>query len=560
LDLLVGAGVSDLADALRLWPEVLEELAREHSVGDDGAALARALNYAVNLIDPKTDGVVPASTSTPARPANAPSTPAGAATSYQRPPVVAVLGHVDHGKTTLLDAIRGTSTREAGGITQRASASEVTHQGRRVTLLDTPGHAAFSSMRSRGAEVADVVVLVVALDDGVRPQTLEALEHVKRTGSAFVVALTKSDAPGADAERVLADLAGRGVLVEAYGGDVLAVEVSAKEGTGLEELLDSVLLVTDATLDLTAAPSGPASGWVLDSWVDRGRGTSATLLVTSGELLRGDVVASGTSWGKLRTLEGTPFSGGAVVVTGLDSLPTPGERFEVLSAKDAQELVSARARHLARVEAAKGLGAKRFGTDPKVLELVLKASSSATLEVLTSVVKGLRTPGGVDLTVVRATSGVLAESDLLEGTTLVLFDVRASAALLRQAAALGVDVVTSDVIYRLSEALTDALDALKDPVYEDVVTGQLEVVALFKSSSVGTIAGCVVRDGSVRRDSSVRVLRGGREILRSSVKTLQRERQGVTEVRSPLECGASLGTDDLEISDLLEVLTPTRVG
>jgi translation initiation factor IF-2 len=498
-----------------------------------------------------------------------------------RPPVVTVLGHVDHGKTTLLDAIRQTNVvdGESGGITQHIGAYQVEQDGRKVTFLDTPGHEAFTAMRARGAQATDLAVLVVAADDGVMPQTREAIDHARAAGVPILVALNKMDKPNAQPERVKQQLADVGLTVEEWGGDVILVPVSAKMKRGIDDLLENILLVTDVA-DLKSNPGRPAVGTVIESQLDPHRGPMATLLVQAGTLRVGDALLIGAISGRVRAMmdhrgvkvEEAPPSM-PVQVMGLSDVPRPGDTFEVMeSEREARAIAEERAerRRLAQVRPARPRVLSldevfsRFQAG-EVLELnvVFKADVQGSVE---PIVNSLAELGSEDLKVNILHQGIgnISESDVMlaaaSDAIVIGFNVDVDAAARRLAAHEGVDIRQYDIIYRLVDDIDRALRGMLEPEYHDVVIGHAEVRAVFNIRRRGNVAGCYVSDGEVTRNAMVRVLRRDEELFVGSLDSLKRFQEDVSEVKAGFECGISVaGFDDFQEGDVLEFYRRERV-
>jgi translation initiation factor IF-2 len=502
-----------------------------------------------------------------------------------RPPVVTVMGHVDHGKTLLLDRIRHSNVAEGepGGITQRIGAYQVERDGKLVTFIDTPGHEAFTAMRARGAKVTDVVVLVVAADDGVMPQTIEAIDHARAAGVPIVVAINKIDRPDADPERVKQQLAEHGLVPEAWGGDTLVAEVSALESTGIDELIDHILLMAELE-DLKANPEGRARGVVLEARLDVGRGPVATVIVQRGTLRVGDVAVAGFAWGRVKAMlddkgeqvkEASPST--PVQVLGLSEPPQAGDQFRVTpDAVSARQLAEARQRRQrAQVHAAapgpQGGGPARLedlfaeiqrgGT--ATLNVVLKADSQGTLEALTSSLQKLEREE-VRLSFVHRGVGGITESDvqlaLASGATIIGFGVRPDRRARELAAERGVEIRTYEVIYKLIEDLEAAVVGMLAPEIEEVVTGEAEVRAVFRVPRVGAVAGCYVRHGTITRGAKVRFLRDGVVIWKGTISSLKRFKDDVREVQAGFECGVGLSDfQDLKEGDVIETYDEREV-
>jgi len=488
----------------------------------------------------------------------------------ERPPVVTVLGHVDHGKTSLLDAIRSTNvtSREAGGITQHIGAYQIEHNGRKVTFLDTPGHEAFTAMRARGAQVTDVAVLVVAADDGVQPQTIEAISHAKAAGVPIVVALNKIDRPDSNTDQVKAQLAEHGVTIEEYGGDTPLVPVSAKTKQGIEDLVETVLLVADVA-ELKADPDRPAIGRVIEAHLDKGRGPVATVLVQTGTLERGDLVVAGTTFGKVRAMVddklknvGRAEPSRPVEILGLPEVPEAGDVLRVVpDEKAARALVAQNAR-----ERAAGMAAERPATldemfaqvkegRAKELKIVLKADVQGSLEAIKSALAKIP-QDEVTLAVIHDAVGDITESDLTlaaaSGAVVVGFNTKMEAPARRVADSTKVDVRQYKVIYELLEDVQKALTGMLEPEMVESTLGHAEVLQLFTAGKT-TIAGCRVADGVIRRGAQARVLRGGQAVYDGKVGTLRRMKDDVREVTVGLECGIVLENfNDEQVGDVVE--------
>ncbi len=498
-----------------------------------------------------------------------------------RPPVVAILGHVDHGKTSLLDVIRSSHVQEheAGGITQHIGAYQVEHHGRKITFLDTPGHEAFTAMRARGAQGADIAVLVVAADDGVMPTTKEALAHVQAAHVPVVVALNKIDRPNANPERVKRQLADIGLVPDEWDGDVLVVPVSAKEKIGLEDLLEAILLVADDT-EIVADPTAPAAGTVLEGKLDRNRGPVATLLVQNGTLRQGDVVIAGTSYGRIRAMFdefGKPIKKAEpsqpVTVTGLSEAPEPGDTFTVVAKEKEARAIVAERKQQAEAAARRGpqtlsldeIFAQFQAGDVKDLNLIVKVDVAGSLEPIVNSLEDLNV-SDIGVRILHAEVGNITESDIMlaiASSAIVLgFNVRVDPAAQALADSNGVDIRTYNVIYKLIEDVELALKGMLEPVYEDVVIGTAEVRAVFKVPRAGRIAGCYIREGEARRNAQARVKRKGQVIYENgTVSSLRRFDEDVREVRAGFECGVGLsGFDAFQEGDVIEFTVRQRVN
>jgi translation initiation factor IF-2 len=499
----------------------------------------------------------------------------------ERPPVVTVMGHVDHGKTSLLDAIRQTQVAagEAGGITQHIGAYQVAHDGKTLTFLDTPGHEAFTAMRARGASVTDVAVIVVAADDGVMPQTVEAIDHARAAGVPILVAVNKIDKEGADPNRVRTELAQQDLNPEEWGGDTVYADVSAKTKDGLDNLLEMILLVTDLE-ELGANPDAPASGTVVEAELDPGRGPVTGVLVQRGTLHVGDAVVAGPVWGKVRAMlddkgervdEATP--GTPVEVLGFDGVSEAGEHVQVVeNERKARQLAQERetrlkteqlARRQARKVTLEEVFQRASEGQLKELNIVLKADVSGSLEALQDEIAKLPQEQ-VPVNVIHAQTGGINESDVMlaaaSDAVIIGFNVRPLAEARRAAEQEGIDIRTYTVIYKVTEDLRAAMEGLLEPEEVEEALGQAEVKQTFKASRVGTIAGCLVTDGKVTRNANTRLVRDGTIIWTGRVGSLRRFKDDVAEVDEGQECGIVLeGFADIKEDDVLEFFETRQV-
>ncbi len=546
------------------------------------AAMNDTIDYETAAIVTSELGIAPAREAAAGAVAAAvrPGDEAGEAAGVPRPPVVTVLGHVDHGKTSLLDAIRDTNVvaGEAGGITQHIGAYQIERDGSPITFIDTPGHAAFTAMRARGAQITDVAIVVVAADDGVMPQTIEAIDHVRAAGVPMIVAINKTDLPAANADRVKQQLTEHSIVVEEYGGDVLAVPVSATTGDGLDDLLESVGLVAEIQ-ELTASPDRVATGAVIEAELDSRRGPLATVLVRNGTLRQGDALVSGFISGKVKAMfnergERLREAGPArpVRIMGLEEVPAAGDALEVVESERAARRIVEQARRDAEGAAGARRGHLTLDTlfhevsagNVKELLLILKTDVRGSAEAIRGSLQGIGT-GEVKVKVIHAATGPVSESDvMLAGASdaiILAFNVRTDPSAASQAEINGVEIRTYEVIYQLIESVEQALEGLYEPVYERVVDGVAEVRALFRSSRVGQIAGCYVTDGELRRGDRVRVLRDGAEVADAACGGLRRFQDDVREVQQGFECGIVLERfDAFEEGDLLEFYHQQRVN
>jgi translation initiation factor IF-2 len=499
-----------------------------------------------------------------------------------RPPVVTVMGHVDHGKTLLLDRIREANVvaGEAGGITQHIGAYQVTVGDHQITFIDTPGHEAFTAMRARGAQVTDIVVLVVAADDGVMPQTVEAIAHARAADVPIVVAINKVDRPDADANRVMQQLSEQGLVPEAWGGDTIVVEVSALQGLGIDDLLEQLALVAELE-ELRASPEGRARGVVLEANLEAGRGPVATVIVQSGTLRVGDSVVAGAAWGKVKALiddrgdqvkEASPSM--PVQVLGFSEPPAAGDEFRVTAdqstARTIAEARERRYRVAGHAPAPSAPGAKLEDLFEQIqrgeaatLNLILKADVQGTLEAITDSIRKLERPE-VKLSFVHRAVGGITQYDVelaaASNATIIGFDVRPDRRARELAVAHGVEIRTYEVIYKLLEDLEAAMVGMLAPEFEEVVTGEAEVRAVFRVPRVGAVAGCLVQHGTITRGSKVRFLRDGVIIWKGTVTSLRRFKDDVREVQAGYECGIGLSDfQDLKEGDVIETYEEREV-
>ena len=498
-----------------------------------------------------------------------------------RPPVVTVMGHVDHGKTRLLDAIRKTNvvSGEAGGITQHIGAYQVkTYTGdgteRKITFIDTPGHEAFTAMRARGAQVTDISILVVAADDGVKPQTIEALNHAQAAGVPIVVAVNKVDKEGADPMKVRAQLTEYGLVAEEFGGDTMFVDVSAKAGTGIESLLEAVLLTADATLDLRANPHQDAQGVAIEAHLDRGRGPVATVLVQRGTLRAGDSIVAGDAFGRVRAMlddEGHPVDVATpsfpVQVLGLTSVPGAGDSFMVVAEdRVARQIAQTRQARERNALLAKNRVKRSLEDFLESLEkgevaeltLIIKGDVSGSVEALEDALLKIDVGEEVTLRVIHRGVGAINKNDVTLASAskavIIGFNVRPEGKVAELASEEGVDVRFYSVIYNAIEEVEAALRGMLKPIYEEVQLGTAEVREVFKSSKFGTIAGCLVQSGEIRRNSKARLIRDGAVVADNiNIAGLRRFKDDVTEVRDGFECGINLGNfQDVKVDDVIE--------
>lgn len=495
----------------------------------------------------------------------------------ERPPVVTIMGHVDHGKTTLLDMIRKSNVAlgEAGGITQAIGAYSVTCNGKKITFIDTPGHAAFTEMRARGASITDIVIIIVAADDGVMPQTKEAIDHAKAAGVPIIVAINKIDKPEANVERVMTGLVENGLTPEEWGGDVIVNKISAATGEGVPELLENILLVAEMQ-EYKANPSRYATGVVIESKKNSKVGSVATLLIQNGTLRLGDPIVVGTIYGKVRTLkndlgqnivEAAPST--PVEVTGLSDVPNAGDKFMAFeSEKQAKHIADERSLRAREKDTNfSGMSLEdlfgRIQEGVKEINVVLKADVNGSLEAVRGALEKIDVEG-VKINIIRGAVGGITESDIVlaraSDAIIIGFNVRANAQAQDNAKEYGVEIRTYDIIYKVVEEMEDAMKGMLDPEYEEQVTGKLEIRQLFKFSKVGLIAGCHVLTGVVRNNEKARIVRDDVVVYNGAVNTLQHEKDQVKEVTKGMDCGITLENcqdykegDIIEIYDLVEV-------
>lgn len=488
-----------------------------------------------------------------------------------RPPIVTVMGHVDHGKTSLLDKIRKTDvvSGEAGGITQAIGAYQVSYNDKKITFIDTPGHEAFTEMRARGASVTDIVIIIVAADDGVKPQTKEAIDHAKAAKVPIIVAINKIDKPEANIERVMTELSEYGLTPESWGGDTIFNNISSKTGEGIDKLLENIILVSEME-DYEANPSRYAIGTVIESKLDKKIGVVATVLVQNGTLRLGDPVVVGTSCGKVRSLkddkgkeltEASPSM--PVEITGLSEVPSAGDRFMAFEtekqAKNVAEKRKIRARQKDTNRSGMSLddlfGAIKAGA--KEISVVLKTDVNGSLEAIKQSLAKIDIDG-VKVDVIRGGVGAITESDVVlahaSNAIIIGFNVRPSSSVIDSAKEYSVDIKVYDVIYKMIEDIENAMKGLLDPVYEEVVIGEVEVRQLFRFSKIGIIAGSYVKTGIVKNGANVRVIRDGIVVATTKIKSLQREKDQVKEVAKGMECGITLENfQDIKENDIIEI-------
>ena len=496
-----------------------------------------------------------------------------------RPPVVTIMGHVDHGKTTLLDYIRKSHVAEgeSGGITQHIGAYQVDVNGKKVTFLDTPGHEAFTAMRARGAQVTDIVIIVVAADDGVMPQTREAIDHAKAAGVPIIVAVNKIDKPGASPDRIRTEMSEFGLMPEEWGGDVVYQDISAKKGTGVQDLLEAIIVVAEMA-ELKANPNRAAYGTVVEARLDKGRGPVATLLVENGTLHPGDPIVVGTTYGRVRQMTGdngrtlkkaTPAT--PVAITGLNEVPEAGDKFMVFDSDKT-------ARHIGEARAEKKKEEERNTTSAMSLDdlynqikegqlaqlnVIVKADVDGTAEAVKATLEKINIEGA-KVNVIRSTVGAITESDVLLASAskaiIYGFNVRPTAAVRRKAEEEGVEIRLHNVIYKMVEEIEAAMKGMLAPELEEVVTGQAEIREIYKVSKIGNIAGCMVTDGCIKRDCGVRLIRDGVVVYEGKLASLRRFKDDVKQVNQGYDCGLTIENfNDIREGDTIEAFEMVEV-
>jgi translation initiation factor IF-2 len=567
--------VKELSDRLKLTPvDIIKELMKNGVM----ATINQIIDYDTAAIVAEDLGFETAEAAPPEpQPADAegPSTVRvvdESPNAVSRPPIVTIMGHVDHGKTSILDAIRKTNVTagEAGGITQHIGAYQVDVNDQRITFLDTPGHEAFTAMRARGAQATDIAILVVAADDGIMPQTIEAIDHIKAAGVPMIVAVNKIDLASANIDRVKSELTQHGVIIEEFGGDTICVPLSARTGEGLDHLLDSILVQAEV-LDLKADPTRDPLGVVVEAEMDQNRGPVATLLVLTGTLQAGDAIVIGNTWAKIKAMfddrgrriksagPATPAK-----ILGVEDIPAAGDRFHRVSdqriARD-EVLQAARARDAAVDDAHKGVTLDNlFGEisagKVKELNIILKTDVQGSIEPIRNSLERLSNDE-VKVQIIHSGSGSITETDVTLAVAskgiIIGFNERPEPGARRHAEQEGVDMRYYDVIYNLVEDVGNALKGMLAPVFEEIIDGHAEVRQIIKISRFGNIAGSYVTDGQARRGDKVRVTRAGEELWNGSVANLKRFKEDVREVQAGYECGITLeGYDEFKEGDILE--------
>lgn len=495
----------------------------------------------------------------------------------ERPPVVTIMGHVDHGKTTLLDYIRksNVASGEAGGITQAIGAYSVKYKDKTITFIDTPGHAAFTEMRARGASITDIVIIIVAADDGIMPQTREAIDHAKAAGVPIIVAINKIDKPDANIERIMTGLVENGLTPEEWGGDIIVNKISAATGENVDKLLDNILLIAEME-EYKANPSRYASGAVIESKKDSKVGSVVTLLIQNGTLRLGDPIVIGNSFGKVRTLkndlgqnivEATPST--PVEVTGISEVPSAGDKFMAFeSEKQAKQIAEERKlRSREKDTNFSGMSLEdlfgRIQEGVKEIKVVLKTDVNGSLEAVKNTLEKISVDG-VKVSVIRGAVGAITESDIVLASAsdalIIGFNVRGNTKTMDMAKQYGVSIKTYDIIYKVVEDMEKAMKGMLEPEYEEKVTGTLEIRQIFKFSKVGLIAGCHVLSGTIKNNEKARIIRDNVVVYNGSIKSLQHEKDQVKEVKKDMDCGLTLENcqdykekDIIEVYDLVEV-------
>ena len=489
----------------------------------------------------------------------------------ERAPVITIMGHVDHGKTTLLDTIRKTNVAsgEAGGITQAIGAYQINYNGKRLTFIDTPGHAAFTEMRARGASITDIVIIIVAADDGVMPQTKEAIDHAKAANVPIIVAVNKMDKPDANPERVLTEMAQNGITPEQWGGDVMFVNISAKTGMGIDDLLERILLISEIQ-ELKANPNRYAKGTVIEAKMDKNLGVVATLLIQNGTLRLGDNIVVGNAHGRVRTLkndrgenlvEADPSM--PVTITGLNESPSAGDKFMVFENEKKARSIAEQRKVNEKIKNNKTTTSvslddlfSRINSGCKEINVVLKADVKGSEEAVKNSLLKIDVEG-VKINIIRSGIGTVTESDIVlaaaSNALIIGFNIRPNNKTMEYAKEKNVDIRLYNIIYKVVEEMEDAMKGELDPEYEEKVIGSAEVRKLFKFSKVGTIAGSYVTDGIIKRDAKARIIRDGVIVYDGNINSIAREKDQVKEVKQGLECGITIENfNDIKENDIIE--------
>ena len=496
----------------------------------------------------------------------------------ERPPVITIMGHVDHGKTSLLDAIRKTNvvSGEAGGITQHIGAYQINYNGKPITFIDTPGHAAFTEMRARGASITDIVIIIVAADDGVMPQTREAIDHAKAAGVPIVVAVNKIDKPEANPDRVLTEMSQAGITPDIWGGDTLFVNISAKTGQGIPDLLENLLLISEME-GLKANPNRYASGTVIESKLDKSLGVVSTVLIQNGTLRLGDAVVVGNYAGKIRTLKNDrgenlveAYPSMPVSITGISEVPSAGDKFMAFENEKKAKSISEQRVLAAKKKSMANSGSvslddlfNRIEAGEKEVNVILKADVKGSEEAVKNSLVKLDVEG-IKVNVIRSSVGAISESDVVLAAAskaiIIGFNIRPNNKTIEYAKEKGVDIRFYNIIYKVVEEMEAALKGKLEPTYEEKILGQAEVRKLFKFSKVGTIAGSYVIDGIIRRDAKARVIRDGVVIYDGNINSIAREKDQVKEVKQGLECGITIENfNDIKENDIIEAYEVVEV-
>ncbi len=497
----------------------------------------------------------------------------------ERPPVVTIMGHVDHGKTTLLDTIRKTNVAlgEAGGITQAISAYQINYKGKPITFIDTPGHAAFTEMRARGASITDIVIIIVAADDGVMPQTREAIDHAKAAGVPILVAINKIDKPGANPERVKTELSECGLTPDNWGGDTIYTEISAKENINIDELLENILLVAEME-QYKANPSRYALGTVIESRLDKQVGPIATILIQNGTLRLGDPLVVGTSYGKVRVMKNDKgeeiteaYPSSPVEITGLSETPTAGDKFMAFESEKQAKSISDQRKEQAKQNNRKSNDAvtlddlfSKINEGLKEINVIVKADVNGSSEAVKNSLEKIEVED-VRIKVIRSSVGAITESDVVlakaSNAIIIGFNIRPNNSIRDYAKENGVEIRLYDIIYKVVEEMEAAMKGMLDPVYEEKVLGSAEVRQLFKFSKVGVIAGSYVIDGIIKNDAKARIIRDGVVVYDGQINSLQREKDSVKEVKKGFECGLTIENfNDIKVKDIIEAYELVEKG
>ena len=497
----------------------------------------------------------------------------------ERPPVVTIMGHVDHGKTTLLDTIRTSHVAdgEAGGITQAISAYQIKYKDKPITFIDTPGHAAFTEMRARGASITDIVIIIVAADDGVMPQTKEAIDHAKAANVPIMVAINKIDKPGANIEKVKTELTECGLTPEEWGGDTLFNEISAKEGTGINDLLDNILLLAEMN-EYKANPNRYAIGSVIESKLDKHVGPVVTLLIQNGTLRLGDPIVVGTAYGKIRTLKndiGQEITEAGpslpVEITGLNDTPSPGDKFMAFENEKQARSIGEQRKTQAKLKENKSSEAvtlddlfNKIGEGLKEINVIIKADVNGSSEAVKNSLEKIEVED-VRVKVIRSSVGAITESDIVlakaSNAIIIGFNIRPNNTIKDYAKENGVDIRLYNIIYKVVEEMEAAMKGMLEPIFEEKIIGTAEVRQLFKFSKVGIIAGSYVQDGVIKSNAQARIIRDSVVIFDGNIGSIQREKDAVKEVKKGLECGITIENySDIKVGDIIEAYEMVEIA